>query len=154
VARAGRTGTAISFVTGDELPYLLDLQLFLGRSLVLSATYENRVDISPDYTSEIVLGSVPPNVLGMDMENVQSILQTNATVNSMFDSSKNAFKLYMKTRVGASNESYTRAKEVTQSYIGIHPLVVEQAGVGEIKQQELLRSISLFRPSEVFFFCY
>jgi ATP-dependent RNA helicase DDX54/DBP10 len=33
-ARAGRSGTAFSFVTNDELPYLLDLQLFLGRQLV------------------------------------------------------------------------------------------------------------------------
>lgn len=32
-ARAGRSGTAYSFVTREDLPYLLDLLLFLGRPL-------------------------------------------------------------------------------------------------------------------------
>uniref|UniRef100_A0A452U1D0 ATP-dependent RNA helicase DDX54 n=1 Tax=Ursus maritimus TaxID=29073 RepID=A0A452U1D0_URSMA len=33
VARAGRSGTAYSLVAPDEVPYLLDLHLFLGRAL-------------------------------------------------------------------------------------------------------------------------
>jgi ATP-dependent RNA helicase DDX54/DBP10 len=32
-ARAGRPGTAVSFVTADEYPYLIDLHLFLSRPL-------------------------------------------------------------------------------------------------------------------------
>lgn len=32
-ARAGRSGTAVSFVTTDEYPYLIDLHLFLSRPL-------------------------------------------------------------------------------------------------------------------------
>ncbi|XP_054952182.1 ATP-dependent RNA helicase DDX54 isoform X4 [Pan paniscus] len=36
VARAGRSGTAYSLVAPDEIPYLLDLHLFLGRSLTLA----------------------------------------------------------------------------------------------------------------------
>jgi len=33
-ARAGRPGSALSLLTRDELPYLLDLHLFLARQLV------------------------------------------------------------------------------------------------------------------------
>lgn len=33
MARAGRSGTAYSLVAPDEVPYLLDLHLFLGRAL-------------------------------------------------------------------------------------------------------------------------
>ncbi len=33
-ARAGRLGTAYSLLTGDELPYLIDLHLFLSRPLI------------------------------------------------------------------------------------------------------------------------
>ena len=33
VARAGRSGRALSLLTRDELPYLLDLHLFLSRPL-------------------------------------------------------------------------------------------------------------------------
>jgi ATP-dependent RNA helicase DDX54/DBP10 len=32
-ARAGRSGTAVSFVTVDDYPYLIDLHLFLSRPL-------------------------------------------------------------------------------------------------------------------------
>ena len=35
VARAGRMGTAYSLVGPDEVPYVLDLHLFLGRSMKL-----------------------------------------------------------------------------------------------------------------------
>jgi hypothetical protein len=40
VARAGRSGTAYSLVAPDEVPYLLDLHLFLGRSVTLARPCE------------------------------------------------------------------------------------------------------------------
>lgn len=40
VARAGRSGTAYSLVAPDEVPYLLDLHLFLGRSVTLARPHE------------------------------------------------------------------------------------------------------------------
>ncbi|KAK2102640.1 hypothetical protein P7K49_020307 [Saguinus oedipus] len=40
VARAGRSGTAYSLVAPDEIPYLLDLHLFLGRCLTLARPLE------------------------------------------------------------------------------------------------------------------
>jgi len=33
VARAGRSGTAYSLVSQDEVPHLIDLHVFLGRML-------------------------------------------------------------------------------------------------------------------------
>jgi len=35
-ARAGRSGTAISLVEAEELPYLMDLTLYLGRTLTVT----------------------------------------------------------------------------------------------------------------------
>ena len=35
MARAGRSGAAYCLVSGDEVAYLLDLHLFLGRTLQL-----------------------------------------------------------------------------------------------------------------------
>lgn len=40
MARAGRSGTAYSLVAPDEVPYLLDLHLFLGRSITLAQPHE------------------------------------------------------------------------------------------------------------------
>lgn len=79
VARAGRPGTAITFVSNEELPFLVDLQLFLARPLVLGTIYENSSTV-PDYTSEIILGTVPPVVLGQEVEKVKIIRHENATV--------------------------------------------------------------------------
>ena len=42
VARAGRTGVAYSLVSVDEVPYLLDLHLFLGRGLQLAGGGEGK----------------------------------------------------------------------------------------------------------------
>ncbi|KAJ3027933.1 ATP-dependent RNA helicase ddx54, partial [Rhizophlyctis rosea] len=39
-ARAGREGKAWSLVASDEVPYLMDLQLFTGRPLVYGTSYE------------------------------------------------------------------------------------------------------------------
>ena len=36
VARAGRSGTAYSLISSDEVPYMLDLHLCLGKSVSLS----------------------------------------------------------------------------------------------------------------------
>lgn len=44
VARAGRTGVAYSLVTSDEMPFVIDLHLFLGRPITFAIkgqTYQN-----------------------------------------------------------------------------------------------------------------
>lgn len=41
-ARAGRTGTAFSLLTLDELPYLIELHMFLGRSLKSKISEDSR----------------------------------------------------------------------------------------------------------------
>lgn len=40
MARAGRSGTAYSLVAPDEMPYIFDLHLFLGRPLILAGAQE------------------------------------------------------------------------------------------------------------------
>lgn len=41
VARAGREGHAYSLVAQDEVPFLLDLYIFLGRSLTIASQLKN-----------------------------------------------------------------------------------------------------------------
>lgn len=41
VARAGREGYAYSLVAQDEVPFLLDLFIFLGRSLTIASQLKN-----------------------------------------------------------------------------------------------------------------
>lgn len=60
VARAGRSGTAYSLVAPDEMPYVFDLHLFLGRPLVLAGAQE-----MPAGKADLVAGlgwlRLPPN---------------------------------------------------------------------------------------------
>nr|XP_010961893.1 ATP-dependent RNA helicase DDX54 [Camelus bactrianus] len=60
VARAGRSGTAYSLVAPDEIPYLLDLHLFLGRALTLARPHE---EPSGAGGLDGVLGRVPQSVV-------------------------------------------------------------------------------------------
>lgn len=54
VARAGRSGWAHSLVAPEEMPYVLDLHLFLGKSLKLYQGGKNE---------ENVMGTVPQTVI-------------------------------------------------------------------------------------------
>jgi ATP-dependent RNA helicase DDX54/DBP10 len=44
VARAGQSGVAYSFVTNEELPYLLELHEFLGKELKLADSTMSHTD--------------------------------------------------------------------------------------------------------------
>ena len=51
MARAGRSGSAFSLISPDEIAYMLDLHLFIGRGLKLSGDDgENKYNISTNLT--------------------------------------------------------------------------------------------------------
>ena len=84
-ARAGREGKAWSLVASDEVPYLMDLQLFTGRPLVYGTSYEMEDGSvrEGDYTGEIVFGGMPPGMLALDVEHVASTLRNDITLVSL-----------------------------------------------------------------------
>ncbi|KAI9094132.1 P-loop containing nucleoside triphosphate hydrolase protein [Phlyctochytrium arcticum] len=155
-ARAGRVGKAFSFVGADEVPYLLDLQLFTGRPLVFASTFapstdEEAVPRDPDYTSELVLGIIPPSAIAMDMEHVAATVAGNVTLENLDATAKNAYKMYHRSRPIASKDSYTRAKDIADAYLGIHPIFVKSGSNKEHAQAEMIASIAKFRPAETVF---
>ncbi|KAJ3210898.1 ATP-dependent RNA helicase ddx54 [Dinochytrium kinnereticum] len=150
VARAGRIGKAFSLVSSEEMPFLLDFQLFLGRSLVYGAIFESQ-QITPDYTKDIIIGSLAPSTIDLDRENLVQWLKNNATLAALLQAVKNSYKLYNKTRGTASRESYVRAKEVLNAQIGIHPFLAKFILKTERERQSVLEQIANFRPSETIF---
>jgi len=54
-ARAGRKGWAYSLCRHVDLPYLIDLQLFLGKRLLLGRSSDE-----PNYAEDFVVGSLAP----------------------------------------------------------------------------------------------
>jgi ATP-dependent RNA helicase DDX54/DBP10 len=146
VARAGRKGTAYSLVAPDELPFLLDLQLFLGQPLVVAGSQD-----APSGDAALVLGTMPRDLLDMEHERVCAQVALNGTLEALQKVVMNAYKLYKKTRLAASPESHRRAKELMCEHplIGVHPEFASAADGGAAALR-MLSSIRAFKPKVSF----
>ncbi|ODQ63821.1 DEAD-domain-containing protein, partial [Nadsonia fulvescens var. elongata DSM 6958] len=109
-ARAGRKGWAYSLVSENELPYVLDLELFLGRKLLLTADQMKNPNVPVSYTDRMVMGSFPRNRLEMHSEEVTAVIENDYDISCQRDVALKGEKLYLKTRSIASLESIKRSK--------------------------------------------
>lgn len=69
-ARAGRSGRAISIVTVDDVPHLLDLYLFLGSNHILA-------DSMSDISSDEDIKNCPSGVWGCLPEDLMEMRQSD-----------------------------------------------------------------------------
>ncbi|KAF9913756.1 ATP-dependent RNA helicase dbp10 [Lobosporangium transversale] len=148
-ARAGKKGWAYSLITPEELPYLIDLQLFLARKMIVGCSSEQ----GPDYTSDIVIGALPNSLLEIDSEWVKNNVLDDTNLQALRGVSVNGYKLYCKSRPAAAVESYKRAKEIVamDEYAELNPLFADLVDDEEKKRVDLIASISNFRPTETIF---
>ncbi|OXB41365.1 hypothetical protein B1J92_K01551g [Nakaseomyces glabratus] len=132
-ARAGNRGWAYSIVSENELPYLLDLELFLGRKILLTPMYEALERLSKEkwvaegndetlfqspkisYTSRMVLGSCPRLDIEALSELYNNLMKANFDLDMAKKTALKAEKLYFRTRTSASPESLKRSKEIISS---------------------------------------
>ncbi|GAB1318987.1 ATP-dependent RNA helicase dbp10 [Madurella fahalii] len=147
-ARAGQRGWAYALVRESDLPYLLDLQLFLGRKLVLGQEVKE-----PSYAQDVVVGSLVRSELENNTEWVNKVLHEDDDISALKRVTVKAEKLYMKTRNSASNQSAKRAREVIASkgWSQVHALFGESAADAEEARDNLLSKISGFKPQETIF---
>lgn len=111
-ARAGRKGWAWSFVTTAELPYLLDLQLFLGRPLVPPTGFTGD---EAEYTSGLVLGPLPRDSLDTENEHVSTTLMERApNLKILKEVVRKGQAMYERSQGKASQESYRRSKAMVK----------------------------------------
>nr|CAG8562537.1 472_t:CDS:10 [Entrophospora candida] len=152
-ARAGRSGWAYSLITHDEFPYLLDLQLFLSRRLIIGMKNEDYDASSLDYTKDIIFGCFPRGSLDIHLEWVKEKLQGESNLESLQKVAKNGYKLYCKSKPIAASESYKRTKELVEKMVftEVHPLFVDKVDPNEKECQNLIKKISNFRPHETIF---
>nr|CAB3237194.1 ATP-dependent RNA helicase DDX54 [Phallusia mammillata] len=145
VARAGRTGTAYSIVCPDELPYVIDLHLFLGRPLSFVNPNEN-------YQAwDSLYGSVAQVVIDEERSTLASIAK-NSELQALQKVSENAYKQYYKSRPAAASESIKRTKEILISTkIGIHPIYGDVIDSSESARLELLSNVKKYKPTSTIF---
>lgn len=148
-ARAGQKGWSYSLVRDADAPYLLDLQLFLGRRLVLGRQFGDQVDFAED----VVVGTIPRDPLSRSCEWVNKVLSEVNDIASQRQVATRGEKLYMRTRNAASLESAKRAKQVTSTddWSTIHILFNDATSQMEAEREKLLARIGGFRPQETIF---
>ena len=148
-ARAGQRGWSYSLVRESDTPYLLDLQLFLAKRLVLGREFGAAVN----YAEDVVVGSLTRDRLERNCEWVTKLLDEEADLAGLRVVAGKGEKLYLKTRNAASSESARRAKQVTGSerWMELHPLFNDQSNNQELEREKMLARVSGFRPQESVF---
>ncbi|KAI0769699.1 DEAD-domain-containing protein [Trametes elegans] len=157
-ARAGRQGWAWSFVTAAEVPYLLDLQLFLGRPL------KSEVSGSGDdvYTESLVLGPFDRDSVDEEVEYIKKLYEENHHLAPLRDVMRKGQGMYERSKGQASPASYKKTKGLLKDgrwgYSGTesssHPVLLRRNPdaaaklAEEAKRRALLKVVDSFRPAE------
>ncbi|XP_052881827.1 putative DEAD-box ATP-dependent RNA helicase 29 isoform X2 [Gossypium arboreum] len=154
-ARAGRTGTAFSFVTSEDMPYLLDLHLFLSRPIRAAPTEEevfqdmdgamNKIG-QAIANGESVYGRFPQNIIDLISDRVRDMIDSSAELNNLQRTCANAFRLYSKTKPLPARESIKRAKDLPRE--GLHPIFRNVLEGGELAALAFSERLKAFRPKQ------
>ncbi|CAL5417524.1 unnamed protein product [Camellia sinensis] len=154
-ARAGRTGTAFSFLTAEDMPYLLDLHLFLSKPIRAAPTEEEVLQDMDGVMSKIdqaiangdtVYGRFPQTVIDLVSDRVREIIDSSAELTSLLKASTNAFRLYSKTKPLPARESIRRAKDLPRE--GLHPIFKNVLGGNELTALAFSERLKTFRPKQ------
>lgn len=147
-ARAGRRGWSYSLVRDTDAPYLLDLQLFLGKKLVVG-----QENTSPSFAEDVVVGALKRDSVEAHVEWFNKTLRDNDDISALRGVAVKAEKLYLRTRNSAASQSAKRSRELvaTQGWVQLHPLFGEDVDGLEQARSDMLARISGFRPSETIF---
>lgn len=152
-ARAGRSGTAFSFVDPDETPFMVDLHLYIGRRLEDSAptVVERGYSLSNMRVSDIHYGAFPNELIDHETEHMQETLRSHPQVAPLVKVCANAYKMYTRTRADPSKLSIKRAKELLVKKV--HPLFQEEYMRSEeqANKAEYIESLLNFRPPQTIF---
>ncbi|KAI1470678.1 ATP-dependent RNA helicase dbp10 [Daldinia caldariorum] len=148
-ARAGQRGWSYSLVRDTDAPYLLDLQLFLGKKLVLGKEGKGATNFSEDIT----VGAPVRSNIETNVEWLNKVLGESEDISALRRVAAKAEKLYMRTRNSASSQSARRAKEIVASkgWTQLHPIFGDELGEAEDARAEMLAKISGFKPQETIF---
>ncbi|KAI8624559.1 ATP-dependent RNA helicase DBP10 [Xylariaceae sp. FL1651] len=148
-SRAGSRGWSYSLVKDTDVPYLLDLQLFLGQRLILGKEGKG----TPNFTGNMVVGAPVRSKVENYTEWLNKLLSEDSDLRALQQVSGKAEKLYLKTRNSASSQSARRARELVMSkgFSQVHPIYGDELGEVEDSRAEMLAMISGFKPQETIF---
>ncbi|KAG2129812.1 P-loop containing nucleoside triphosphate hydrolase protein [Suillus bovinus] len=161
-ARAGRKGWAWNLVAHGELPYLCDLQLFLGRPLITSAIPASATTSEEPYTQSLIFAPFPRDLMDSEVEYVRTLDESQNTLPTLRAVMGRGHAMYERSRGKASPASYRRAKELGRNGQEgvIHPVLTltqdgddgkEDTREMEEKRAAIVRAVNSFKPAETVF---
>ncbi|OWF35956.1 ATP-dependent RNA helicase DDX54-like [Mizuhopecten yessoensis] len=146
VARAGRSGTAFSLVAQDEVPYLIDLHVFLGRQLKMVTPRTGKDE-------EGLYGCVPQTIADEMNEKIRIWMSESIDLENLKKVSLNAQKKYVTSRQAPASESLKRFKELNRNGVipGVHPIFGELIDDSGMERINLLNSLKTYKSNTTIF---
>ena len=147
VARAGRTGTAYSLISSDELSYLFDVQEFIGKTIKYTSTTSD--DNDEDY--HLLFGNVPQAIIDEESETVKKLTDINVDLVNLFQVQQNAYQHYLRSRPASSYASVKQMKQAHQqiSNMPIHPIFKQNYTAEDLTPNLLIQQLKSFRAKNV-----
>ncbi|VDP20091.1 unnamed protein product [Onchocerca flexuosa] len=149
VARAGRFGKAISLFGADEMPYVIDLFLFLSHFTVAEISNKFYFPI----TDETLIGTFPDEIIDREIDFLKNVHDNSDELDELLKKSENAMQKYKKTRPQPSSESVRRAKDEIKEALfraSVHPYLQQHTSEETIRQS-LLRDLHNFKSTTTIF---
>jgi ATP-dependent RNA helicase DDX54/DBP10 len=148
-ARAGQKGWSYSLINETDAAYLLDLQLFLGKKLVVGTADRRKVN----FAEEVVVGSLRRDNMQPSSEWISKNLHDNADLAALRSVAGKGEKHYQRSRNAASKESVKRAKSLvgSDSWSETHALFNDDSSLMEVEREKMLATVGGFRPQESIF---
>ncbi|ONK62857.1 uncharacterized protein A4U43_C07F8860 [Asparagus officinalis] len=152
VARAGRKGTAYSFVTPADMPYLLDFHMFFSKPLRPAPTEEEVLhDMEGIYSridqalanGETIYGRFPQKFIDLVSDRVREVISGCADLMALQKPCANGFRLHTKIKSKPSRESIRRANDLPLE--GVHPMFKALQGSSELTALAFFERLKAFR---------
>ena len=148
-ARAGRKGWSYSLVRDSDIAYMLDLQLFLSRRMILGRSVSEGFSFAEDF----IIGGLPRHGVEAAAEWVSKLAGESADISALRTVAAKAEKLYMRTRNSASAESAKHVRDIAGSphMAELNILFNDESSRDEAQRENMLARVSGFRPQETIF---
>lgn len=146
VARAGRSGTAFSFVCTDETSYLFDVEQFIGKTIRLTTDFQG-----DDQDYHLLFGNVPQTIIDQEAETVRKITEINVDLINLFRVQQNAYQHYLRSRPPSSNSAVKKAKLLSEQIKNMqnHPMFKDHYTAEDLTPNLLVERLKSFRAKNV-----
>jgi ATP-dependent RNA helicase DDX54/DBP10 len=147
VARAGRMGTAYSFISSDELAYLFDVQEFIGKTI----QYATSTDHDDDDDYHLLFGKVPQTIIDEELETIRKLTDINVDLINLFQVQQNAYLHYIRTRPASTYASIKQMKQYHKQIadMAIHPIFKRSYTAEDLTPNALIQQLKSFRAKSV-----